>query len=64
MHEQPDHDPSSRWAAVAAACDSWFDRPWGRYASRVEHDLFLDAIGPAAGLDVCNAECGTGRICA
>jgi SAM-dependent methyltransferase/uridine phosphorylase len=48
----------------AAAYDTWFDRPWGRYASRIEHELLLDAIGPVAGLDVCDAGCGTGRFTA
>lgn len=57
-------DAPSRWDADAAAYDNWFDRPWGRYASGVEHDLLLDAIGPVDGLDVCDAGCGTGRFAA
>lgn len=64
MHEQPIDEPPSRWEADAVAYDAWFDRPWGSYASRVEHDLLLDAIGPVAGLDVCDAGCGTGRFTA
>jgi len=57
-------DDPSRWRADAAAYDAWFDQPWGRYASRVEHDLLLEAIGPVAGLSVCDAGCGTGRLMA
>jgi SAM-dependent methyltransferase len=62
--DQPVDEPPSRWDADAAAYDNWFDRPWGSYASRVEHDLLFDAIGPVAGLDVCDAGCGTGRFTA
>lgn len=62
MDERP--EPTSRWNADAAAYDQWFDRPWGSYASRVEHGLLLDAIGPVPGLDVCDAGCGTGRFAA
>lgn len=64
MREHLVPDPSSRWAADAVAYDSWFDRPWGRYASRVEHDLLLAAIGPVDGLDVCDAGGGTDRFTA
>lgn len=55
-------EPSSRWTADAAGYDAWFDRPWGAYASSIEHELLIDAIGPLAGLDVCDAGCGTGRF--
>ena len=64
MQQRPRPDPTSRWAADAVAYDNWFDRPWGKYASRVEHDLLLDAIGPVDGLDACDAGCGTGRFAA
>ncbi|MDP2291533.1 MAG: class I SAM-dependent methyltransferase [Actinomycetota bacterium] len=57
-------DGPSRWFADADAYDAWFDQPWGRYATSVEHDLLLDAMGPVAGLEVCDAGCGTGRFTA
>lgn len=59
----PVREPS-RWHADAARYDAWFDEPWGRYASGVEHDLLLAAIGPVDGLSVCDAGCGTGRFTA
>ena len=62
-YEEPS-DEASRWRADAAAYDASFDQPWGRYASSIEHDVLLDAIGPVAGLDVCDAGCGTGRFTA
>lgn len=34
------------------------------HASRVEHDLLLDAIGTVAGLEVCDVGVGTGRFAA
>jgi SAM-dependent methyltransferase/uridine phosphorylase len=57
-----DPDPSSRWVADARAYDAWFDQPWGEYASGVEHQLLLDSAAPLAGLEVCDAGCGTGRL--
>lgn len=63
-HPDSDTGPASRWTAVAATYDTWFDKPWGRYATRIEHDLLLDSIGTVAGLDVCDAGCGTGRFTA
>lgn len=62
-HED-DTATTSRWTADAAAYDTWFDEPWGRYASGVEHDLLLDSIGPVAGLEACDVGCGTGRFTA
>ncbi len=64
MTNQETSDEGSRWRVDAAAYDAWFDRTWGRYASSIEHDLLLDAIGPVAGLEVCDAGCGTGRFAA
>ncbi|MDP9465143.1 MAG: class I SAM-dependent methyltransferase, partial [Actinomycetota bacterium] len=55
-------DPTSRWTADARAYDAWFDQPWGAYASGVEHHLLLDSAPPLAGLEVCDAGCGTGRF--
>ena len=54
----------SRWRVDAAAYDAWFEEPWGRYASRVEHDLLLEAMGPVDGRVVCDAGCGTARFTA
>lgn len=54
--------PPSRWTTAAHAYDAWFDRPWGRYATRVEHRLLLDAAGPVSGRQVLDAGCGTGRF--
>jgi SAM-dependent methyltransferase len=62
MTHEGTSDEASRWRADAAAYDTWFDQPWGRYASSIEHDLLFDAIGPVAGLEVCDAGCGTGRF--
>jgi ubiquinone/menaquinone biosynthesis C-methylase UbiE len=53
---------SSRWSAAADAYDAWFDRPWGRHATAVEHRLLLDAAGPVSGRVVLDAGCGTGRF--
>ncbi len=55
MTDEAPSDEASRWRANAAAYDAWFDQPWGRYASSGEHDLLLDATGPVAGLEVCDA---------
>ncbi len=64
MTNEASTDESSRWRADAVAYDNWFDQPWGRYASSIEHELLLDAVGPIAGLVVCDAGCGTGRFTA
>lgn len=64
MTEEGAFDEASRWRADAAAYDAWFEQSWGRYASSVEHELLLDATGPVAGLEVCDAGCGTGRFTA
>ena len=53
---------SSRWSARAAGYDAWFDRPWGRHATEIEHQLLVSAIEPMAGLTVLDAGCGTGRF--
>ncbi|MGD9999785.1 MAG: class I SAM-dependent methyltransferase [Acidimicrobiia bacterium] len=53
---------SSRWSAAADAYDAWFDRPWGRHATAVEHRMLLDAAGPVSGRAVLDAGCGTGRF--
>jgi SAM-dependent methyltransferase len=54
--------PSSRWSAAADAYDAWFDRPWGRHATAVEHRMLLDASGPVSGRAALDAGCGTGRF--
>ncbi len=54
--------PSPQWIAAAHVYDAWFDRPWGRYATEVEHRLLLDAAGPVSGRQVLDAGCGTGRF--
>jgi hypothetical protein len=43
---------ASRWSAAADAYDAWFDRPWGRHATAVEHRLLLDAAGDINAVDV------------
>ena len=52
----------SRWSAAADAYDAWFDRPWGRHATAVEHRMLLDAAGPVSGRAVLDSGCGTGRF--
>ena len=51
-----------RWSAAADAYDAWFDRPWGRHATAVEHRLLIDAAGPITRRVVLDAGCGTGRF--
>lgn len=55
-------EPASRWVADSEAYDAWFDRPWGAYAMDVEHHLLLASVPGVAGLWVCDAGCGTGRL--
>ena len=55
-------EESSRWHASADDYDAWFDRPWGRHATAIEHDVLLQATGPVAGHQVIDAGCGTGRF--
>jgi SAM-dependent methyltransferase len=57
-------DSTPRWVANAASYDTWFDQPWGNYASAVEHELLLGAVSSLEGLRVCDAGCGTGRFAA
>jgi SAM-dependent methyltransferase len=57
-------DNRHRWVVDAASYDTWFDQPWGAYASTVEHQLLLDAVSSLDGLRVCDAGCGTGRFAA
>lgn len=52
----------SRWTAPAAAYDAWFDRPWGRHATAIEHAVLLAASGSIVGRAVLDAGCGTGRF--
>ena len=52
----------SSWTADAERYDTWFDQPWGRYASRVERDAVLAAAGDLTGADVADIGCGTGRL--
>jgi SAM-dependent methyltransferase len=46
----------------AASYDAWFERPWGRYAYRVETGAILEALGPLVDRRVLDAGCGTGRL--
>jgi SAM-dependent methyltransferase len=55
-------EPASRWTADAEAYDAWFDRPWGAYATEIERRLLLASLPAVAGLRVCDAGCGTGRL--
>ncbi|HSK22758.1 MAG TPA: hypothetical protein VK906_06265 [Egicoccus sp.] len=48
----------------AARYDAWFDAPWGRYASQVERQALLDALGPLDGRELVDIGCGTGRFTA
>ena len=50
----------SRWTAPAAAYDAWFDRPWGRHATVIEHRMLLAAAGPITARAVLDAGCGPG----
>ncbi len=52
----------SRWIAPAGAYDTWFDRPWGRHATAIEHRMLLDAAGPISRRVVLDAGCGPGRF--
>jgi SAM-dependent methyltransferase len=52
----------SRWSAGAHDYDAWFERRWGVYAARIEHQLLLDNASSIDGHDVCDAGCGTGRF--
>lgn len=49
-----------RWSA--ASYDAWFERPWGRYADRVETAAVTAALGPLTGRRVLDAGCGPGRL--
>jgi SAM-dependent methyltransferase len=57
-------DNPARWVADAGSYDTWFDQPWGAYASTVEHQLLLDSASSLDGHRVCDAGCGTGRFAA
>lgn len=59
-----DVDAPSRWEADAVEYDSWFDRPWGSYASAIEYEVLSEALGPLEGVELCDAGCGTGRFAA
>lgn len=52
----------STWSVNAEGYDTWFDQPWGRYASRVEREAILAAAGDLIGADVADIGCGTGRL--
>ncbi len=41
--------------------DAWFDRPWGRHASRIERAALIAAVPQRPGR-VLDAGCGTGRL--
>lgn len=56
-----DTSGAPRWGADAQAYDSWFDQPWGAYASAVEFGLVLAQV-EVSGQRVCDAGCGTGRL--
>lgn len=47
---------------AAAMYDSWFESPWGQYASKVEADLIANALEPVPGARILDAGCGTGRF--
>ncbi len=55
-------EPPTRWTTPADAYDTWFDRPWGRHATAIEHRMLFDAAGPISGRAVLDAGCGTGRF--
>jgi ubiquinone/menaquinone biosynthesis C-methylase UbiE len=42
--------------------DRWFDREWGRYASRVEQRALDKAVGSSRNRSVVDVGCGTGRF--
>ncbi len=60
----PNGDVPVRWDADIRAYDTWFEHPWGAYASSVEHELLIDSTPPLDGLEVLDAGCGTGRFAA
>lgn len=51
-----------RWTGDAAAYDSWFDEPWGRYASAIERQAITTAAGDTSGALVLEVGCGSGRV--
>lgn len=48
----------------AAAYDSWFDSPWGRYAFNVEARTLLGALGDLKGRRLLDVGCASGRFTA
>jgi SAM-dependent methyltransferase len=47
---------------AALAYDRWFERPWGRYAFRVESSALMRASGVVEERRVLDVGCGTGRF--
>lgn len=57
-----DHKRSSAFGAkTASGYDQWFQTPGGRYADRMEQELFLRLVRPRPGQSLLEVGCGTGH---